>query len=912
MTFEHHQTGRYIAALFMFAGIATMFSSLFVPAPSQVRSHLSIARGVSTTPSTHRFFRVPSNIRSGQPEMLNISFDFSSDRFIDDEYLIQVGSANDFIAVDISSLIDGSRYLLLTSEIKNSTLHQTTFVLVPHLRNARPYSVAIEVSSNGRMSAWVDAKQVLFYDFPQKITFPYSSAIAIGAQFKGEHPFDGRITALQISMVRSRQLNAASWQNGLMLWGIFLLVLGAFLLVLALFKPWRRSAAFGTRAFLANLRNALSARHRRLWLLTTAIALVVFGALLLQYITPPSNVILTNVGEQQIAPRSIHVGERASYYLADEPRLFRQAAALDVDLYFDIRAVAYPIHSTNVPVLIEGNPKNYDKYFELELSDGGLLFAQIPLVSSPERWPTALGVILPKKWVSAEITQSRSQLIQMRLDGRLVFMYNTNTPEFATAPVSLQLGVARSDASVQFRNVRLTVKEYRSSKNTDGALRIRLLQLLAMLMIIAGTLVGASELFRRLIPHRRPKGKALVNVAFGVAGAGIVADTLYLLGERQSVPYYSDSTWLFSLPVRFSDFFQTLGMFLSRNPYGYQRGNYPPFGYVLIAPVSWMSGYPALIAVCSLFLGFMIWWLLRAFCAGMALPMKLAVVAIGLLCLPTTFALDRGNTALLVVMLLILGGAALEERRGSISAIYFALAGAAKVFPLGYLLLFLRKRQVRYLVVGILVAVGATVASSFLFPGTIASQLSAVRLNNDFVQNVGNASSSTPFNTSLVGWVQAIGYAINGEPGGQAVANGIRGAIVYEEFIGAILVISYLVFLERVEWRAVTVVTCAILLLQAKGPYYDLLYVFVPLALFVREAEVNRRTIFIACLFGLTLAPKSYAFFGYGPIVDSSVLVTAPILLLLLATVLWDCVANRSRQMSDADPAQHELHRAHS
>jgi hypothetical protein len=651
----------------------------------------------------------------------------------------------------------------------------------------------------------------------------------------------------------------------------------------------------------------LAAKERRK-LVLVALALIVVGAVLLQYITPPSNVILNNTGEQRVVPRAVHVGEQTSYYLADEPQLLKRASAVDVDFSFDIRATRFPSGSGAVTVIRVGKSDELVRYFEISMSNNGFLVAQIPLVNSRNRWPIAFGEIPPNKWVSAEITQSQSQLIQMRFEGTLVFSYNANTPFFSIAPPSLQLGVPMSTAAVRIRHVSLTIKEYGPSTNTDGALRIRLLQLLGMLFVIAGTVMLASELLRRLIPKRAPRKNSLIKVAFGVAGVGVLADTLFFLAAHQSDPFNSYSTWLYLLSVRFSDFFQTLGSFLSHNPYGVARGTYPPFGYLLVAPFSWMSGYPALIVFESLFVGFMAWWLLRLFGAGMTLLMKFAVVAIGLLCLPTTIALDRGNTILLVFVFVILGGAALEERRGTLSAACFALAGAAKILPLGYLLVFLRKRQIRYIAFGILIAGAVTLASSFFFPGTIVSQASALRFNNDLLQQASVASTSTPFNTSIAGWIQAIGYAANGDPGGQAVANTISGAIFYEEFFGALLVIAYLVALERVEWRAMTVITCALLLFPATNSYYDLIYVFVPLAMFVHSAEVNRRTVFIACLFGLILAPKTYAFLGSRLFVDSSVLVTAPILLLLMGTAVWDCVMERKQQSLIPLPIEDQRH----
>ena len=91
-----------------------------------------------------------------------------------------------------------------------------------------------------------------------------------------------------------------------------------------------------------------------------------------------------------------------------------------------------------------------------------------------------------------------------------------------------------------------------------------------------------------------------------------------------------------------------------------------------------------------------------------------------------------------------------------------------------------------------------------------------------------NPQVSTPFNTSLVGFLQAIGYAVNGPSGAQAVASHIQRDVSIEELIGGLLVLAYLVLVERKPWRAMTVVTAAILLLPEVSGYYGLAYLLAP------------------------------------------------------------------------------------
>ncbi len=69
--------------------------------------------------------------------------------------------------------------------------------------------------------------------------------------------------------------------------------------------------------------------------------------------------------------------------------------------------------------------------------------------------------------------------------------------------------------------------------------------------------------------------------------------------------------------------------------------------------------------------------------------------------------------------------------------------------------------------------------------------------------------------------------------------------------------------------------------------YYELLFLLIALSLFVKHASVNRNNLAIAALFGLLLAPRAWFYLG-NSMIDVSVLSSAPLLIGLVAAVLYD------------------------
>jgi len=507
-------------------------------------------------------------------------------------------------------------------------------------------------------------------------------------------------------------------------------------------------------------------------------------------------------------------------------------------------------------------------------------------------------------WFSVTTDVVRNQSFRFTIDGRQVSAFTYAQPYLNAAPTGLLVGGGPSGTfggSVQ--NVVMAVNLYgQRGTPINYALR-RVGQLLGAVAIGLGIILLARRWLSRLIPVATSAKRPLVLVTFGTMGVLIAVNVISNLLQFQpgSDPNLSRNTWLFTRAVRFSDFLQVFDIFKSMDPYRIQLGSYPPIGYWLVAPVAWMNQFAGLFVFLAVFVGFMIWWCSRSFTPTLRPVERVAVVVIAFGSLPVTFAIDRANVDLWVFIMLVFGIAALERKRGFLAASWLGLAAAAKILPAVYLFVFLRRRRWRYLWFGIAIAGAATVVALIAFDGTLSQNITGFRSalsNLEHTYNQGYAS--TYYNSSIFGWAQSIGYAIDNVHGSLVVRHAIEVLVVPGDLVGAVILGWYLYRREQSLWRAVTLITLWMLLLPDVAYYYEMLFLFIPLALFVKHASVSPRSLRIGCFFGLILAPKTYFYFGNG-IVDSSVLVTAPLLLALAVYVVRDGILERREPTPAAD-----------
>ena len=73
-------------------------------------------------------------------------------------------------------------------------------------------------------------------------------------------------------------------------------------------------------------------------------------------------------------------------------------------------------------------------------------------------------------------------------------------------------------------------------------------------------------------------------------------------------------------------------------------------------------------------------------------------------------------------------------------------------------------------------------------------------------------------------------------------------------------VAAYVLFIERELWKQITVLTIAMLILPQFSADYRLIYIFIPLLIYINIDKRPHLDIAYLIVFGLLLIPKSYFF----------------------------------------------------
>ena len=763
-------------------------------------------------------------------------------------------------------------------------------VLVPAVRPGRPYRLRLILANVRTFSAYVNGVEVASFQAPQPAVTAVLRPVVVGS---GPSPGRGgpsgpaRGAAVPGPSVTgaglSYQVRALSGSSTAAVALLTLAGLAAMALVFLLVVSAAADGVASLGAFVPvrPLRRGLAWCRRHLgW---TGLGLLVVGGAVLQVVTPPADAVGPQVGHERLALASVPRGRVVRELFEPLPKLGPGRPSADERLSFTLELSRRPVPGSR-PLLttwVHGTG------VAVSAGRDGLLVASIRTFAEQGGTFALVRHAPVGRPLHILITVVRSRTVEAEVNGRQVYAYSFASPVWGPEPTGLEVGVP--GARYRISDVVATTALYGRPSPASSLLVVRLLQALGFALVAGGAVALAARFGARLVPAARPS-RSLVRVAFGVAAAGIVANLLVDALHLQTVPapYTHRNTWLFASDARFSDFLQTFQLLKGLHPYGIEAGSYPPVGYFLVGPFVAMSSFAALACFLALFVGVFGWWCWRAFAGGRRVEAA-GIVVVAFASYPVSFALDRANVDLLVALLLVAAVAGLDANRDRLSAVLVGVAAAAKVFPGVYALLFIRRSAGwRRFALALAVAVGTTLVGLMALPGSLAANIDGLRQGIHSVQLIyANGVQSTLYSSTLPSFFQAVGYTLGGASGAASVATWTTPLATAEEVIGGLLLAWYLWRRPRATWRAVTLVTVAILLLPQVAYAYDLVYLLVPLSLLVRDAPDGPGTRRIAALFGLLLAPKSYLYLGTS-FINSSTLLEAPLLVALAVAVVLD------------------------
>jgi hypothetical protein len=261
---------------------------------------------------------------------------------------------------------------------------------------------------------------------------------------------------------------------------------------------------------------------------------------------------------------------------------------------------------------------------------------------------------------------------------------------------------------------------------------------------------------------------------------------------------------------------------------------------------------------------------------------------------PFLFLFCRANNESLVYISLCLFIFNYKKGKRTLAIIGLSCAIAMKLYPAVFLILLFSYKEYKQIFYTLMLVFILTISSIWILYGGISEYLTLYKQNvNGYqelyvIQNWGLDYGHSLFNCIKESFFLSSKYFIK--------------PYLYIVTILTILISVYVVYIENVFWKRVTILVIMMCLLPYVSADYKLIHFFIPILLFVNDKKdeflmvdlkSKKITIYDYCftiLFGLLIIPKNYQFFKS---LYDGVFIDPIIMLLLLILIVFSSLSER-------------------
>lgn len=363
-------------------------------------------------------------------------------------------------------------------------------------------------------------------------------------------------------------------------------------------------------------------------------------------------------------------------------------------------------------------------------------------------------------------------------------------------------------------------------------------------------------------PSEKTNKKRLMTIFLvTITGFLVALFYCYIMGHYLGKSYPYDS-FLFIASDRHNDYFITIKHTFDTYSSISAGAGYFPFMYITLIPFTLLPKFASLFAY---FFVFCLIYFISSY-STLKDENKLQSLAVCLILFaisfPFLFLIDRGNVEATVYVFVLLFIYFYRKTKFTASAVFLAMAISCKFFPVIFSIIYLKDKKYKEFFKVVAFSLIFTLGSFLLLKCDLQMLINNLSFfnKNYFVGNWG-----LPFSHSLHTLVKAILAFFNQY--NILSANQVKNIVNFEIsiytyvvlFFIAILAIYTIVF-EKVTWRIITLLTIGMLLFANVSFDYRLIYLMIPIMLFIisNEKLTNKSNIFYGILFGLMLIPKNY------------------------------------------------------
>jgi len=364
---------------------------------------------------------------------------------------------------------------------------------------------------------------------------------------------------------------------------------------------------------------------------------------------------------------------------------------------------------------------------------------------------------------------------------------------------------------------------------------------------------------------------------------------------------YPYSSFLFNPNIAFSDFWGLLFHIKDLHPYALPANwqNYFPLSFILILPFAFIKNvFFAYLIFATGFLSFFTYCNFKKFsCPEFSNLQNIQnVIILTFVSYPVISLIDRGNLDMLGFAFFVPFIYFLKKEKYIRSAIFLAIINALKPFSFLFLVLFLFKKRYKefFLSIGVTVLL---IFGGFLFFGRdVYSQMVVlVKSWQYFVANYVASVDMSLSNQSSLFVMLKLFFCKLSIPFYLSIPALIKIYNIFSIFITGLTAIF--AYREKTFWKQIMLLTIYMLLMPVVTMDYKLIFLYVPIWMFMNKAEKSKSDLAYVILLGLLFIPKHTVTALIGADWYSiSVILNPLIMITIVGLILWEQFYKKSEE----------------
>jgi len=467
-----------------------------------------------------------------------------------------------------------------------------------------------------------------------------------------------------------------------------------------------------------------------------------------------------------------------------------------------------------------------------------------------------------KQWHDLKVVAWNHHLVKVWLDGEQVINVHNPAIQYKIENFTTNRTFQGTITDFNLENHIVDLTDYKLIKKINNIL----IALFAILSLISFIWISTRSMSREYKLH---------YIALGILAGFFIAVFFHYIENFYFGNGSPHSTFLYYyVDQAFKDFYDTIRSNALFDPYysHYLHGEYFPFSYVLVYPLTLLGFHLALFVYYLVFFAGYLFFTTRYFASNW-----LIIFILSFLTFPILFSFERGNLELILFLFLAAFLFFYEKNKIVISTVFLTAAISLKLYPIVFLALFLADKQYKALFFTLFLCLLTAILSLAILKNGIMHNLIGW---HHVITNLNNACALTmnnciQFSVSLWGAIKIIM--------GEFYKNKVVTLLGYKIYfvsgvIYSLLITAYIVFVEQQLWKKIALLVTIMLLFPSISFDYKMLSLYLPLFFFIKD-QAKKYDLLYASLFVVILIPKNYYIFpnlnvGMISIIDPLLLIT--------------------------------------